>query len=117
VDHPGTQVADTSQFATIDAFAAALAAAPVDVAVRPANADGLPGGFDVQYVSPLEGTVQFGWNAPLVVNGRSVPIHRNFRYDNPFVKAPVGATEYRVRAGKAQLVLDFAAGTRVATAG
>ncbi len=45
----------------------------------------------VQYHSPSQGLVQFGWRGPLRVDGKAVSIAGYPRYANPFVNAPFGA--------------------------
>jgi hypothetical protein len=53
--------------------------------------DGLPGGaipplFEVEYQSPSLGTLSFGWESPLVVDGEEIPIGDYPRYDNPWTQ-------------------------------
>jgi hypothetical protein len=111
------EVGDASTWGTFDDFVAAVAAAPVTVAPRPALAEGVAGGFDVTYGSPSEGLLAFGWSGPLTVDGEEVPLHGELRFDNPFATVPFGATELRIADGDVSLELDLATGSRVTTLG
>ena len=64
------------------------------------------------YISPTQGPMTFGWNAPLTVGWQVVDIHGNQRFDNPFVSAPVGSKSYRFRAEGVELTLNFNTNTR-----
>lgn len=81
-----------------------------------AGGDGLPDGFDVAYVSPSQGLVTFGWTAPLVVNGREVPLAGYDRFENPYVQVAFDDTRYEISDGEFSLLLDFASDTRQAAA-
>jgi hypothetical protein len=108
-----TEVGDASRWKSFSAFRAAVRAAPITVQARPRNGN-LSGGFDVQYASPSEGTMQFGWTGGLRVNGSDVALHTNTRIDNPWVRVPFQGKQYVVRDGHASLALDFERQTRVA---
>ena len=101
-----TEVGDLRHNGSFDAFVAVTANAPLAVSQLPA-VDGHPGGFDMSYQSPSQGAITFGWNNPLTVNGTPIDIHRRLRYDNPFVRAEVGAQRFRFRAEGSELLLDF----------
>lgn len=58
--------------------------------------------------------LRFGWDGPLLLNGREQPISDFPRFDNPYVQAPWPASELEVRHGKQELVLDFANQTKIA---
>jgi hypothetical protein len=45
------------------------------------------------YHSPSQGTIAFGWNEPLTVNGRVEPIKNYKRYDNSYCQAEFGTKE------------------------
>lgn len=108
-----TEVGDASQWKTFDAFRVAMNAAPIAVQPRPEQ-NGIPGGFDVQYGSPSEGTMQFGWTGPLRVDGRDVALHTDERIDNPWVQVPFEGRRYVIRDRDASLTLDFDRLSRVA---
>jgi hypothetical protein len=74
-----------------------------------------PEGFDVKYESPTEGTVHFGTTGPLVVNGAEIPLDAGHRYDNPWVRAEVGARQLTIADEAGAASLDFAASTRIAS--
>lgn len=63
--------------------------------------------LEVVYQSPSQGTVSFGWEADLVVDGSTQPIADYGRYDNPFLKTDFLDTRYEISNGKSSLVLDF----------
>jgi len=78
------------------------------------DGNGLPDGFDVEYVSPSQGVMTFGWHAPLTVAGQEVPIADYPRFENPYVEAGFDERRYEISAGGYGLLLDFATGDRVA---
>ncbi len=106
-----TEVGDKKQSGSFNDFVRRVSAAPVNVSVLPAN-NGHPGGFDVQYSSPSQGQMGFGWAAPLTVGGQSIDLVGTQRFDNPFVAAPVGANKYRIHSGSDELILDFTRNNR-----
>jgi hypothetical protein len=69
-------------------------------------------GLSVTYDSPSLGPVEFGWTGPFEVDGRRVPLKREMRYDNPFVKAERFSQRIEIHAGGDSLVLDFEKGER-----
>jgi hypothetical protein len=94
-------------------FRAAVAlSTPPDITALPADASGLPGGFDVVYHSPSQGRVTFGWNAPFTVDGVEIP-QRDFpRYDNPWSQTDLNTHVTTFAIDGFGVHLDFAAGTR-----
>ncbi|QHQ60898.1 hypothetical protein Ana3638_09060 [Anaerocolumna sedimenticola] len=42
--------------------------------------------FHFTYHSPSQGTITFGWNLPLMINGKEIIINNYDRYDNPYLK-------------------------------
>jgi hypothetical protein len=107
------EVGDAERWKTFDAFRSAITATEVAARPRPRDGDRY-GGFDVDYVSPSEGRMAFGWDSPLRVDGVEVELHGTLRFDNPWVQAAFGARRYEIADGPASLVLDFDALTRVA---
>jgi hypothetical protein len=69
-------------------------------------------GMRVRYESPSQGRISFGWNDPLVVAGKTVPVHDYPRYDNPYCGVVKDAAQLTVRHAGASLSLDFAAASR-----
>lgn len=102
------------QWASFDAFRAALAAATVQVTPLASTQPGIPGGFDVVYESPSQGRVTFGWNAPFTVGGTEIPITAFPRYDNPWSQTELNTRATRIADDASGVQLDFEAGTRVA---
>ncbi len=109
-----TQVGDAKTFGDFAAFRNAVLAGAISVNPRPA-AGGLPGGFDVSYDSPTEGTVQFGSTGPLRVAGRDVALNSGMRYDNPWARVLVGARQFSIADAAGDLTLDFDTSTRMAS--
>ena len=54
-------------------FVAAVASSPVRCE-----------GLSVQYRSPSQGEIAFGWRGPLTVGGQEIPLRSDLRYDNPY---------------------------------
>ncbi|MBM4396598.1 MAG: glycoside hydrolase family 88 protein [Deltaproteobacteria bacterium] len=109
-------VGDAAEWGAFAAFREALAASGIRAdPVADAGGDGFADGFRVTWQAPRRGTVGFGWNEPLVVDGEEVPLRFEERFDNPFVRAEFDAAHYDVAAGDHRLVLDFAGGARLAT--
>lgn len=73
-------------------------------------------GFDVTWTSPSQGTLTFGWENPLVVDGTDVPLHDYPRIDAPWADVPFDSTAYAFSAGGETLRFDVAKRTREASA-
>jgi len=93
-------------------FRAAISAAAVTVTPRPGNPNRTPGGFDVVYASPSQGTMTFGWEAPLTVAGTEVALSGYPRRDAPWSQTAYGDPVTAVEVDGYRLDLDFTAGTR-----
>ena len=65
--------------------------------------------FGVTYQSPSVGTMTFGWNEPLTVNGEEIAIHDYLRYDNPFCKAEFDTVAMTISCGDSNYVIDHKA--------
>lgn len=65
------------------------------------------GPLEVVYESPSQGTVSFGWETDLVVDGTVQPIANYGRYDNPFVQTDFLDTRYEISHGDSSFVLNF----------
>lgn len=64
-------------------------------------------GLNVQYRSPGNGLVRFGWEGPLSVDGVEIQLHDYPRYDNPYVQAQFDLAEIRVAADDHELYLNW----------
>ena len=64
-------------------------------------------GLSVEYDSPTQGRVVFGWEGDLQVNGQAVPLHNYPRFDNPYAQTPFTARVVEINRGAEKLVLDF----------
>jgi hypothetical protein len=82
-----------------DKWRARIAAAPVDAADT-----------TVKYRAPGLGAASFGWEGPLRVGGRSIPLGDYRRFDNPYVKTDYGQDRYVIKGGGHRLVIDFKTG-------
>jgi len=69
-------------------------------------------GLNVEYRSPGNGLVRFGWEGPFNVDGVKVPLHDYPRYDNPYVRAEFDPNEIKVTVGKHELYLNWEPGER-----
>ncbi len=63
--------------------------------------------LNITYDSPSQGTVSYGWEAPLTVCGKVMPLRWDYRYDNPYCKALFNTTKIEIEKGDKKLVLDF----------
>ena len=67
---------------------------------------------NVEFRSPGNGLVRFGWEGALRVDGVNIQLHDYPRYENPYVKAEFDATEISVNNGGHQLHLNWKTGER-----
>ncbi|MDD2647877.1 MAG: hypothetical protein PHI27_03530 [Eubacteriales bacterium] len=58
-------------------------------------------------------TYAFGWNEPLKVSGKEVPLHGYKRYENEFCTAEFDAKRIEISAGGHNLTLDFENAKRI----
>ncbi len=116
-----TEVGRASDWASADPFSAfvdAITSAPVAVDPIGGLAHTPADGFDVQYTSPTQGRIGYGWTAPFTVRGVTVDQHDYPRWSTPWAQVDPGSVRYCVAAGGASLDLDFTdlvAGTTFAT--
>lgn len=68
--------------------------------------------MDIEFDSPGNGTVKFGWDGPLTLDGAIIDVEDYPRYDNPYVKAAFHPTEIHVRANGKELYLNWRTGER-----
>jgi hypothetical protein len=101
------EVGDIDRWSSFDEFREAVLAADVVVTERGQADDGVSLGFDVAYDSPTEGTLEFTWDGPLLVDGEEVAISDYPRFDNPFAQVPFGSKLVEIRHGDSMLRLDF----------
>jgi hypothetical protein len=67
------------------------------------------GDLRVEYRSPSQGLLEFGWNGPLRQEGKVVELHGYPRYDNPWAEAAFPADRIHFRHGGSSLELDWSA--------
>jgi hypothetical protein len=72
--------------------------------------------FDVDWVSPSQGPMTFGWDRPLTVNGTEQPIAEYPRIESPWARVPFDSTSYVIKSGKETLRLDVTAPSRESSA-
>ena len=65
------------------------------------------GRLKVEYDSPAQGRLAFGWQGALRQNGQVVSLSDFPRYDNPYGQAPYPAERLTVQTEQASLVLDW----------
>jgi len=64
-------------------------------------------GVDLKFDSPSLGQVGFSWAGPFTVNGAQIPLRREMRYDNPYVKAERYSEKLEITCQGETLILDF----------
>ncbi len=72
-------------------------------------------GLNVEFQSPRNGRVRFGWQGPLKVDDAEISLSGYPRYDNPYVQAEFDTTEIQVTAGGHQLSLKWNSGERLSS--
>ncbi|MCP5067206.1 MAG: hypothetical protein GY946_11625, partial [bacterium] len=109
------EVGSAAEWGSFEAFRTAIESAPVmTTPLGDEDGNGFPDGFDVEYVSPSQGEMTFGWHEPLTVAGLEVPISDYPRFANPYVEVGFDERRYEISAGGYGLTLDFVTGDRVA---
>jgi hypothetical protein len=112
-----TECGSASDGGSFDGFRSAFSGATVTAApLGDGDGNGMPDGYDVEYASPSQGLMTFGWHAPLVVAGLEVSLSDYDRYDNPFIQTVFEETRYEVHDGQYGLIVDFATDERKAWA-
>jgi len=101
-----------AQWGSFAAFRAAVSASRVAVTSRGPSQGGVSPGYDVEYDSPSQGRLTFGWEAPFLVRGVEQPLAGYPRYDNPWSQTPFDTRATRIDTDGAGVALDFARGTR-----
>ena len=96
------EMGSAAENGSFDAFVEAVSAAPLTVL-----------GSRIVYDSPSVGRVNFGWQGPLKVDGRTIEIHGYERFDNSYCLTPVGSGRIYMEKEARSLLLDFAAGERI----
>ncbi|MGD8405617.1 MAG: hypothetical protein PVJ21_18305 [Anaerolineales bacterium] len=69
-------------------------------------------GLNVEYRSPGNGVVRFGWKGAFTVDNVEIQLHDYPRYDNPYVQAEFDPSEIKVTAGDHELYLNWKTGER-----
>jgi len=63
-------------------------------------------GMNVEYQSPGNGLIRFGWEGAFSVDGVETQLHDYYRYQNPYVQAEFDPTEIKISAGDHELNLN-----------
>lgn len=61
----------------------------------------------VEYLSPILGKVEFGWNSPFKVGEQVIPLSGYPRLSNRYCDAPFDSLKYEIRHGDERHLLDF----------
>jgi hypothetical protein len=69
-------------------------------------------GLNVEYRSPGNGLVRFGWEEAFSVDNVEIRLHGYPRYNNPYVQAEFDPNEIRVTVGSHELYLNWITGER-----
>jgi hypothetical protein len=73
------------------------------------------GRLRVDYHSPSQGRLSFGWHGPLRQNDVPVPLDDYPRYDNTYTQAPFPASEITIRQANHWLQLNWLSAIRKAS--
>jgi len=112
------ELGSRSENGSFEIFKSAIKAANVQTTRIPdAEGDGYDDGYDVEYESPSQGKMTFGWTAQFKVKDVAVPLNWDSRFDNKYVNAEFASGVYEITNGEHKLSLDFSAGKRKMTTG
>ena len=64
----------------------------------------------VDYKAPGIGQARFGWQGPLRIDGKNIPLSGYARFDNPYTTTAYGQGRYVIRGAGHRLVIDFKTG-------
>jgi hypothetical protein len=67
-------------------------------------------GLAVRYHAPGVGNVRFGWEGPLEIDDRAVPLGDYPRFGNPYCHSPYGSGRYDISCAERRLLIDFNTG-------
>jgi hypothetical protein len=83
-----------------------------DFVLSIANAPLSVRGLNVEFESPGNGLVTFGWHDPLVVEDEELPLGGYDRWNNPYSITEFGSLQFVIEFENKRLDLDFENGTR-----
>jgi hypothetical protein len=69
-------------------------------------------GLNIDFDSPGNGRIRFGWKGPLRVDGTQIPLREYPRYDHPCVQGVFGSDAVRVTCGGETLSLEWSSARR-----
>ena len=69
-------------------------------------------GLNMEFHSPGNGVIKFGWEGPLTVDGMEIDLKDYPRYDNPYITAEFHPNEILVQADNEELYLNWETGER-----
>ena len=72
-------------------------------------------GLSVDYTSPSQGRIEFGWRGPFRQNGHELALRDFPRYENTYTKTAFPAERVEIQQGEHWLALDWQKGTRDAS--
>lgn len=90
------ELGSQSEFGSFSEFQRRILAAPLKVQ-----------GLSVEYHSPSQGKLRFGWQGSLLLNDEEVELHPNVRYDNPYLTASFDASELWVNKDEQKLHISL----------
>jgi hypothetical protein len=70
-------------------------------------------GLDVEFESPGNGLITFGWDQPLILEGEPITLRDYPRWDNPYTQSEFGQANYLIEYQNKKLQLDFENALRV----
>lgn len=112
------EVGTTPEYDDFADFRAAILGASLEVTATPGpiTLSGLDKlhRFTVDWDSPSQGPMEFGWDGDLTVRGEVVPIHDYPRFDNPWIHMERGADASTISAGLFDVRHDWSVPSRAA---
>ena len=69
-------------------------------------------GMNIEFESPGNGVIRFGWEGGFSVSGVEIQLHDYPRYENRYVKAEFGSNQIHIAADEHELHLDWKTGER-----
>jgi hypothetical protein len=90
------EMGDRARWGSFERFTAAISGAQIECR-----------DLQVEYHSPTQGRIVFGWEGNLEVAGQVVALHDTPRFDNPYCQAPFPTHRLVIRRGTEELDLDF----------
>lgn len=106
------ELGDADHSGAFDTFCASCSDASIVIDDPGWTSDGPHPGFGVRYESPSEGIVEWRRGEPLRIDGSTVQLETDHRFDNPYTSIRRGETVVPILDDHGGWELDLASGTR-----